>query len=167
MARCSIRSWLELDWSVLPGSPHKGCMACELDEAGLAFQRQLAVPLQCNHLSLEAGFRADLVFERSILVEVKAVERLHPVVDAPVLTYLRLLGLQTGLVINFHAPLRKDGIRRLMLRRQQQRQQQRQLPRRTRRHGGKTLFRALRAVRQFPDHPRTPRPWERQLPLVL
>ena len=113
-----IRAAIEVHRQLGPGlleSAYEACLACELGEAGLAFKRQVAVPLQYKQVSLEAGFRADLVVEGEILVEVKAVEKLHRVVDAQVLTYLRLLGLKTGLVINFHVPLLKDGIRRLML----------------------------------------------------
>ena len=113
-----IRAAIEVHRQLGPGlleSAYEACLACELDQAGLALQRQLAVPLQYKHLSLEAGFRADLVVEREVLVEVKAVEKLHRVVDAQVLTYLRLLGLKTGLINNFHVPLLKDGIRRVLL----------------------------------------------------
>ena len=96
-------------------SAYESCLACELLEAGLAFERQLAVPLRYKNVSLEVGFRADLLVERQVLVEIKAVEKVHRVVDAQVLTYLRLLGLDTALIINFHVPLLRDGVRRIVL----------------------------------------------------
>lgn len=66
-------------------------------------------------LDLEVGYRMDLVVDRTVLVEIKAVEKLHPVVTAQALTYLRLSGLRAGLICNFHVELLKDGIRRVVL----------------------------------------------------
>ena len=75
----------------------------------------MTVPLHYKGIDLEVGYRIDLVVDRTALVEIKAVERLHPVVSAQVLTYLKLSGLRAGLICNFHVELMKDGLRRIVL----------------------------------------------------
>ena len=67
------------------------------------------------HRLLDDGYRIDLIVDRAVIVEVKAVESLHPVISAQVLTYMKLSGLQRGLVCNFHVHLFKDGVKRLVL----------------------------------------------------
>ena len=81
---------------------------------GHAVDRQVPVPLRYRGLDLEVGYRMDLVVDRTVLVEIKAVEKLHPVVTAQALTYLRLSGLRAGLICNFDVELLKDGIRRVV-----------------------------------------------------
>lgn len=71
------------------------------------------IPLTYKTLTLEAAYRADLIVERSILVEVKAVEMLAPIHLAQTLTYLNLTGADVGLVVNFNVPYLRDGVRRL------------------------------------------------------
>jgi GxxExxY protein len=65
-------------------------------------------------IKLECGFRSDLVVERKVVIEIKCKEALHPVDQAQLLSYLRLLDLQVGLLINFHVVLLKDGIKRMV-----------------------------------------------------
>ncbi len=89
-------------------------LAKELERRGLFVERQKAVPIEFEGLSFEEGFRADIIVERSIVVELKSVETLAPVHAKQVLTYLRLLDYRLGLLINFGAPLLKDGIRRIV-----------------------------------------------------
>ena len=96
-------------------SAYEACLAHELGARHLATERQAAVPLRYKEVVLDIGFRADLIVERRVLIEVKAVERLHPVIDAQILTYLKLLELRTALLINFNVPLLKDGVRRISL----------------------------------------------------
>lgn len=81
---------------------------------GLRVEQQKAVPLVYENVKLECGFRADIVVDGRIVVEVKCKEALHPVDHAQVLSHLRLLGLQIGLLINFHVVMLKDGIRRIV-----------------------------------------------------
>lgn len=90
------------------------CFAFELEAAGLVFRRQCSVPLEYKSLSIRTAFRVDFVVEERVLVELKAVETLLPVHKAQVLTYLKLTGLPTGLLINFNVPVLKEGIRRLV-----------------------------------------------------
>lgn len=81
---------------------------------GLRVEQQRAVPLVYEIVKLECGFRADIVVDGKIVVELKCKEVLHPVDHAQVLSHLRLLGLQVGLLINFHVAVLKDGIRRIV-----------------------------------------------------
>jgi GxxExxY protein len=95
-------------------SAYEACLAYELREIGLQVERQKAVPLIYNSVRLECGFRADLVVENRVVLELKCKEVLHPVDEAQLLSHLRLLNLPIGLLINFHVVLLKDGIRRMV-----------------------------------------------------
>lgn len=95
-------------------SAYEACLAYELQKSGLYVQRQKAVPLVYEKVKLECGFRADLVIDGRVVVEIKCKEALHPVDQAQLLSHLRLLDLQIGLLINFHVMQLKDGIKRLV-----------------------------------------------------
>jgi GxxExxY protein len=95
-------------------SAYEACLACELEKAGFRVERQKAVPLVYESVKLDCGFRADLVVEGKIVVELKCKEALHPVDEAQLLSYLRLLNIPIGLLINFHVALLKDGIKRMV-----------------------------------------------------
>ena len=82
---------------------------------GLRVEQQKAVPLIYGTVKLECGFRADLVVNSRVVVELKCKAALHPVDYAQVLSHLRLLGLQVGLLINFHVVVLKDGVRQLSI----------------------------------------------------
>jgi iron complex transport system substrate-binding protein len=77
-------------------------------------ERQKAVPLVYEAVKLDCGFRADLVVDGKLVVELKCKEVLHPVDEAQLLSYLRLLNIPIGLLINFHVALLKDGIKRMV-----------------------------------------------------
>jgi len=79
----------------------------------LRVRRQVSVPIQYEGLEFDEGFRADLIVEECIVVELKSVEVIHPVHLKQVLTYCRLLDFRLGLLINFGAALIKDGIKRI------------------------------------------------------
>jgi len=95
-------------------SAYEACLAHELEKLGLRVQRQKAVPLIYETVKLECGFRADLVIEGRVVVEIKCKEALHPVDEAQLLSHLRLLDIQVGLLINFHVVQLKDGIKRMV-----------------------------------------------------
>jgi GxxExxY protein len=95
-------------------SAYEACLAYELERVGLHVQRQKAVPLVYEMVKLECGFRTDMVVEGLVVVEIKCKEVLHPVDQAQLLSYLRLLNLQVGLLINFHVAVLKDGIKRMV-----------------------------------------------------
>lgn len=95
-------------------SAYEACLAYELEKAGLYVQRQKAVPLVYETVKLDCGFRADLVVNGEVVVEIKSKEALHPVDQAQILSHLRLLNLHVGLLINFHVAFLKDGITRMV-----------------------------------------------------
>jgi GxxExxY protein len=96
-------------------SVYESCLAIELEGRAIGFVRQAAVAIQYQGRALEPGFRIDLLVDDEVVVEIKAVERLMPIHDAQVLTYLKLAQKRLGLLINFNVPLLRDGIRRLVL----------------------------------------------------
>jgi len=95
-------------------SAYEACLAYELENASLRVQRQKPVPLVYNTVKLDCGFRADMVVKEEVVVEIKGKEALHPADQAQLLSHLRLLNLQVGLLINFHAVGLKDGIKRMV-----------------------------------------------------
>jgi GxxExxY protein len=94
-------------------SVYEECLAHELMLRGLAFERQKPVPIQYKAVELDCGYRLDLVIENRIILELKACEKLEPIHEAQLLTYLKLTGLQLGLLLNFNVPVMKDGIVRM------------------------------------------------------
>lgn len=96
-------------------SAYQTCLAFELKSRGLAIEREVALPVTYRGVRLDCGYRIDLVIERQIIVEIKSVESLQRIHEAQMLTYLRLAKLPVGLLINFHVPVLKDGIKRLAL----------------------------------------------------
>src|SRR5580692_1054056 len=96
-------------------SAYEECLCYELREAGMAFQRQVPLPVIYKAVRLDCGYRIDVVVEDSVILELKTVERLIPIHEAQLLTYLRLSGLRTGLLLNFNSPVLRDGIRRMVL----------------------------------------------------
>lgn len=96
-------------------SVYEGCLCHELAQAGIPFERQVGIPVTYNGVRFDEGFRADILVDRQVVVEIKAVANLPPVHDAQVLTYLRMSGLRVGLLFNFHARLLKDGLRRFVI----------------------------------------------------
>ena len=96
-------------------SAYEECLCHELSLRSIAFQRQLVLPVDYKGVRLDCGYRLDIVLPGKLIIEVKAVEALAPIHDAQLLTYLKLSGIRTGLLLNFNVPLLRDGIRRLVL----------------------------------------------------
>ena len=112
-----IRSAIRIHGKLGPGlleNAYEACLAFELERSGFRVERQKAVPLVYQDVKLNCGFRADLVVENRVVVELKCKEALHPVDEAQLLSHLRLLNLQVGLLINFHVVLLKNGIKRMV-----------------------------------------------------
>ena len=112
-----IGACIEVHRHLGPGlleSAYEHCLAHELALGGFRIQRQVPIPLHYKGLALDCGYRLDLVVDSRLIVEVKAVERLLPVHEAQVITYLRLIRLPLGLLVNFHVPVLKEGLRRLV-----------------------------------------------------
>jgi len=95
-------------------SVYEVVLACELEKRGLTIKRQIPVPIKYDDLFFDEGFRADVIVEDSVIVELKSVESTAPVHKKQLLTYLRLADKRLGLLINFGAPLIKHGIFRIV-----------------------------------------------------
>lgn len=114
----TIGAAIEVHRHLGPGlfeSSYRECLCEELRLRGVSFRKECLVPLQYKGIRLEFGYRVDLLIEELIVVELKATERLMPVHEAQLLTYLRIGGWKAGLLINFNVPVLKDGIRRRLL----------------------------------------------------
>jgi iron complex transport system substrate-binding protein len=95
-------------------SVYEAVLASELQRRGLAVIRQKSVPIEFAGLILNEGFRVDLLVENKLVVELKSVENLSPVHHKQLLTYLRLMKLPLGLLMNFGAPTFKEGLKRIV-----------------------------------------------------
>ena len=113
-----IGSAIEVHRILGPGlleSAYEECLCHELTEQGLSIVRQVPLPVVYKGIRLECGYRIDVVVERRVLLELKTVEVILPIHEAQLLTYLKLSGIPVGLLLNFHVPVLKDGIRRRVL----------------------------------------------------
>ncbi len=110
-----IGAAIEVHRALEPGlleSAYEACLASELTDRGFKVEVQKPVPLVYKNVKLECGYRLDLLVEDRVIVEIKALENILPVHKAQIVSYLRLTGLQTGLLINFHVNLLKEGVKR-------------------------------------------------------
>ena len=96
-------------------SVYETCLCHELSRRRVTFQRQATLPVAYDGLRLDSGLRLDVLVGDSVIVELKAVETMNPLFEAPLLTYLKLAGKRLGLLVNFNVPLLKDGLRRIVL----------------------------------------------------
>jgi GxxExxY protein len=96
-------------------SAYEMALAHEFSRAGIAFQRQIDQPLMYKDVSLDCGYRLDFLVENELILELKSVQEILPVHKAQLLTYLKLNRKSLGLLINFHVPMLKDGIHRIVL----------------------------------------------------
>ena len=113
-----IESSLKVHKELGPGlieSVYETCLFYELEKAGIEAQRQVRLPITYDGIMLDAELRLDIWVERSLVVEIKAVEMLIPVHHAQLLTYLKITKNRLGLLINFNVPLIKSGIKRVAL----------------------------------------------------
>jgi GxxExxY protein len=114
-----IGAAIEVHRALGPGlleSAYEECLAWELEQAQLAVRRQVLLPVTYKDAVLiEAGYRIDLVVDERLVVELKTVEKVLPVHEAQLLTYLRLSGIKTGLLINFLSPTIRAGIKRMVI----------------------------------------------------
>jgi len=112
-----IGAAIEVHRNLGPGileSAFEACLCFELAERGLGVERQVGLPLIYKGVKLNLGYRPDLIIEGALIVELKSVERLITQHEAQVLTYLKLSGLQTGLLINIQSQPLIKGIKRLV-----------------------------------------------------
>lgn len=113
-----IGAAIEVHKALGPGlleSAYAECLAFELKQRGLSVAREVPLPLVYKDVRLECGYVLDIVVNNQLVLELKAVEKLAPVHEAQLLSYLRISGKRKGLLINFHVPVVKDGIKRMVL----------------------------------------------------
>jgi GxxExxY protein len=96
-------------------SAYEECLLHELHIRNLNVERQKGLPVVYKEVKLDCGYRLDLLVEGRVIVELKSVETLAPIHEAIILTYLRLSGHKTGLLINFNVTVLKDGVRRFIV----------------------------------------------------
>ena len=109
---------IEVHRTLGPGlleSAYQECLCYELKASGIAFGRQVALPVIYKTVKLDCGYRMDLVVDNQLVVELKTVEKILPIHEAQLLTYLRLSGIRTGLLLNFNTAVLKNGIKRMVL----------------------------------------------------
>jgi GxxExxY protein len=112
-----IGAAIEVHRELGPGlleSSYEICLARELELRGISFEFELPLPLEYKGVRLDCGYRLDLLVAGAVIVEVKSVEKLAPIHDAQLLTYLKLTGVKVGLLINFNVVVLKAGLKRLV-----------------------------------------------------
>ena len=117
VATIVVDTALQLHRDLGPGlleTVYEAILATMLESRGLRVERQKSVPIQYQGIELDEGFRLDLLVDGQLIVELKSVEAIHPVHPKQLLTYLRLMDLPLGLLINFGAPLLKNGLSRVV-----------------------------------------------------
>lgn len=109
---------IEVHRALGPGlleSAYEECLVYEIGQAGLRFKRQDPLPVIYKGVKLDCGYKIDLICEGRVIIELKTVAMLMPIHSAQLLTYLKLSGIRSGLLMNFNTPLLKDGIKRMVL----------------------------------------------------
>jgi GxxExxY protein len=96
-------------------SVYEKCLAFELADRGLSVTTQKEIPVRYKNLTFDCSFRADLIVENKVLLELKSIDQLSPIHTSQVITYLKLTGLRTALLINFNVQILKTGLKRISL----------------------------------------------------
>ena len=118
LAKQTVDASIKVHRALGPGlleSVYETCLAHELRQRGLKVETQVVIPVVYDGVCLEAGLRLDLLINKELIVEVKAVEQMNRIFKAQVLTYLKLANLRLALLINFNVPLLRDGLERVIL----------------------------------------------------
>jgi GxxExxY protein len=113
-----IGAAIEVHRALGPGlleSAYEECLCHEFTLRHLAFRRQVDLPVMYKGVKLDCGYRIDLIVGDLVLIELKSIDKIHPIHEAQLLTYMRLAKLSTGLLLNFNVPVLKDGILRRRL----------------------------------------------------
>jgi GxxExxY protein len=118
LSKLVIEKSIEVHKALGPGlleSAYEECLAFELSNSGLLFERQKSLPVVYKSLKLEHGYRADIIVENKVVLEIKSIEAIADIHIAQALTYLRFSNLHLALILNFNVKLMKEGIRRVIL----------------------------------------------------
>ena len=94
-------------------SAYEACLIHEVRKRGLKVENQKLLPVHYDEMEIEAGYRIDLMIEDDFIIELKSVEKMNPLYQAQLITYLKLANIKTGLLVNFNVTLIKDGIKRI------------------------------------------------------
>ncbi len=95
-------------------SIYQQCLAYELESAGCAVLCEEAIPIKYGTIEIDMGFRADMIVNNHVIVENKTVDKIAPIHEAQLLTYLKVTGIQLGFLLNWNVVLMKDGIKRMV-----------------------------------------------------
>jgi len=118
LSKAVIGCAIEVHRSLGPGlleSTYEICLCHELTLQAIPFERQKPIPVAYKGVKLDCGYRADLIVDRRLLVEIKAIDQTSAIHDAQLLSHLKLSGLKVGLLINFNVRMLKEGVRRKVL----------------------------------------------------
>jgi GxxExxY protein len=108
---------IEVHRTIGPGlleSAYEKCLCYELSQHGMKFERQVPLPVVYKEVNLDCCYILDIIVEESVIIEVKAIERILPIHEAQLLSYLRMLDKRVGLLLNFHSAILKYGIKRIV-----------------------------------------------------
>ncbi len=117
LTEATIGAAIDVHKALGPGlleSAYEACLVFELADRGLKVERQKAIPVVYRDITLDVGYRLDLLIEDSVIVEVKATETLERIHEAQLMSYLKLTKLKVGLLINFNVNILKNGVRRIV-----------------------------------------------------
>ena len=117
ITRRIIGAAIEVHRHLGPGlleSAYESCLVLELKQQGFEVEQQKPLPVAYKGIVLDCGYRLDLVVDDAVIIELKAVEQMSSIFEAQLLSYLRLTGKKVGLLINFHVPVLKNGIKRIV-----------------------------------------------------
>ena len=110
---CCFKVHTELGPGLLE-SVYEEVLSYEISKRGLNLERQKGISVLYDNIKMELGFRADIIIENKVIIELKSIEAIAPVHTKQLLTYLKLTGIKLGLLVNFNEALIKDGIKRIV-----------------------------------------------------
>lgn len=96
-------------------SAYQQCLAQEISLNNIPFKTEVALPIEYKGVSLDCGYRIDILVDNTIILELKSVESLHPIHEAQILSYMKLAKLKQGFLINFNVPILKQGLKSFVL----------------------------------------------------
>jgi len=117
IGRNIVHSAIKVHKALGPGlleSVYQKCLAYELEKAGLTVACEVPLPVKYEFVTIDAGFRIDMMIQQTVIIENKTVDKIAPIHEAQLLTYLKLTNLKLGFLLNWNVPLMKDGMKRMV-----------------------------------------------------
>ena len=117
IGRNIVHSAIKVHKALGPGlleSVYQKCLAYELEKVGLTVACEVPMPVRYDEVSIDMGFRIDMMIQQTVIIENKTVDKIAPIHEAQLLTYLKLTNLKLGFLLNWNVPLMKDGIKRMV-----------------------------------------------------